>query len=151
MTKKNDMRTTVGLACVVVLLLVSSLVGSSSYGRGEVRKTVSSFTGTHLDESDTMVRDRNISQIFAAGAPFLFAVAICGLVTGILGAVVLPEGDAEPQDGDGSDDQQRKRDFAAALATALPTVAVRLSSTTTEQQPLILIDEFASTTPWATA
>ena len=146
--KNNHMRTTVGLACVVVLLMISGMVGSSNYGRSEVRKTWTSFSGRPLAESETRQRNQTLSEMIAAGAPFLFAVALCGLVTGILGAVVLPEGNAEPwDDEDASDGEQGRRDFAAQLATALPTIAVRLSTTTPERPPITLIDEFVSSTP----
>lgn len=152
MTKNNNIRRTVGVACVVILLLVAGLLGSSRYGRSEVRKTWNAATGKRAAYSDLVEHDQNLGEILAGGTPFLFAIAICGLVTGILGAVVLPEGDAEPWDDFGDDEwhEQRKRDFAAAFATALPTIAVRLDSAgTPEQHPLTVIDDPLSSGFWA--
>ena len=70
-------------------------------------------------------------EITFDGVPFLLAMALCGSVTGVLGAALVQKMEQAVRNA------QRRR-FAAAASTAIPTVAVRLSSSeATNPQPLI--------------
>lgn len=66
-------------------------------------------------------QDQAIGEMILSGAPFLLGMALCGSITGILGAALVQKTEQAVRNA-------QRRSFAAAAATAIPTVAVRLTS-----------------------
>ena len=147
MTKYTKIRATITLACVLAMASVASFGWSTSFGRNEIRKTWSAASGERLQYSEMVVHDKTLGELISESAVFLFGVALCGIAAGILCAVAIPRTHAEPLFFDSEEDRQSA--FAAAVATSLPTIAVRLDPTV--EYPVTLVENTELTRPWASA
>jgi hypothetical protein len=150
MTKYNKVRATITLACVLGMASVASFGWSTSFGRSEIRKTWAAASGERLQYSDITLNNKGFGDLISESAVFLFGVALCGIAAGILCAIAIPRTQVGPLFFDSEED--RKSEFAAAVATALPTIAVRIDPTVENpEHPVTLVENSEITRPWASA
>ena len=114
-------RTITALSYVLLLALAGG-AGPSKTGNAIQRVPVSA----------PAIVERSIGEMVRDGSPFLLGMALCGFLSGIAGAVIVQKTERVVRTA------ERKR-FAGMVATALPTIAVRLgtSSDFSDSQPLI--------------